>query len=165
MNAGDRVGMATHDTAQGVQVTLSDRTTGQSGSMTASAANGYAQIKYDPTGTSCQAIPCNFHPMYSTSSPQTRVIWAAHTYNVAFSDEIGHFEDCNGPNPESQTASAARRVGAGVVCGPGLRQRGGWTYPGLRSRLGNREQSPAATGAKSYQHRRQSCAGSRYLVP
>jgi len=129
MNAGDRVGMATHDTAQGVQVTLSDRTTGQSGSMTASAANGYAQIKYDPTGTSCQAIPCNFHPMYSTSSPQTRVIWAAHTYNVAFSDEIGHFEDCNGPNPESQTASAARRVGAGVVCGPGLRQRGAGLTP------------------------------------
>jgi hypothetical protein len=32
--------------------------------------------------------------MYSTSSPSTRVLWAAHSYNVAFSDEIGHFEDC-----------------------------------------------------------------------
>src|SRR6266567_765085 len=96
MNAGDRIKVTTHDTPDGVQVGLNDATTGQSGSMTASAANGYAQIKYDPTGTSCQAIPYNFHPMYSTSSPQTRVIWAAHTYNVAFSDEIGHFEDCNG---------------------------------------------------------------------
>ena len=33
--------------------------------------------------------------MYSTSSPDTRVLWAAHSYNVAYSDEIGHFEYCN----------------------------------------------------------------------
>jgi len=33
--------------------------------------------------------------MYSTSSEHTRVPWAAHSYNVAFSDEIGHFEYCN----------------------------------------------------------------------
>ncbi len=37
--------------------------------------------------------------MYSTSSTATRVPWAAHPYNVAFSDEIGHFEYCNGVNP------------------------------------------------------------------
>jgi hypothetical protein len=119
MNAGDRVGVTTHDTAQGVQVTLSDRTTGQSGSMTASAANGYAQIKYDPTGTSCQAIPYNFHPMYSTSSPQTRVIWAAHTYNVAFSDEIGHFEDCNGPNPIPASPFGVDAQGNPIACPAG----------------------------------------------
>ena len=34
--------------------------------------------------------------MYSTSSEHTRVPWAAHSYNVAFSDEIGHFEYCIG---------------------------------------------------------------------
>jgi hypothetical protein len=33
--------------------------------------------------------------MFSTSSENTRVLWAAHSYNVAFSDEIGHFEYCN----------------------------------------------------------------------
>ena len=32
--------------------------------------------------------------MYATSSEHTRVPWAAHSYNVAFSDEIGHFEYC-----------------------------------------------------------------------
>jgi hypothetical protein len=32
--------------------------------------------------------------MYSTSSEHTRVPWAAHSYNVAFADEIGHFEYC-----------------------------------------------------------------------
>jgi hypothetical protein len=33
--------------------------------------------------------------MYATSSEHTRVPWAAHTYNVAFSDEIGHFNYCD----------------------------------------------------------------------
>jgi hypothetical protein len=33
--------------------------------------------------------------MYSTSSENTRVLWAAHGYNIAFSDEIGHWEYCN----------------------------------------------------------------------
>jgi hypothetical protein len=32
--------------------------------------------------------------MYSTASEHTRVPWAAHSYNIAFSDEIGHFEYC-----------------------------------------------------------------------
>ena len=123
MNSGDRIGVATHDTANGVQVALDDRTTGQSGSMTASAANGYAQIKYDPTGTSCQAIPYNFHPMYSTSSPQTRVIWAAHTYNVAFSDEIGHFEVCTGPNPIPATPFGVDAAGQPHRV-PGRQRRG-----------------------------------------
>lgn len=39
--------------------------------------------------------------MYSTSSPNTRVPWAAHSYNVAFSDEIGHFEYCGSVNTTS----------------------------------------------------------------
>jgi hypothetical protein len=96
MNSGDVLNVSVHDTGAGVQAVLNDKTSHRSGSMTASAANGFAQVKFAPTGTSCTAIPHNFHPMYSTSSPQTRVIWAAHTYNVAFSDEIGHFQFCNG---------------------------------------------------------------------
>jgi hypothetical protein len=31
--------------------------------------------------------------MYSTANPRGNT-WSAHTYNVAFSDEIGHFENC-----------------------------------------------------------------------
>ena len=99
MSSGDKLNVAFQDTAHGVQVVINDATSGQTGSMTASAANGFGQIKYDPTGTSCTALPYDFHPMYSTSSEQTRVPWAAHTYNVAFADEIGHFETCTGPNP------------------------------------------------------------------
>jgi hypothetical protein len=96
MASGDHLQVALHDTTDGVQATINDVTSGQSGSMTASPANGFAQVQYDSTGTSCNAIPYAFHPMYSTSSPATRVIWAAHGYNVAFSDEIGHFQFCNG---------------------------------------------------------------------
>jgi hypothetical protein len=96
MNPGDRIQVTMHDTGQGLRVDLNDLTTGQHGSMTASPQNGFAQIKYDPTGTSCTPIPYAFHPMYSTSSEQTRVIWAAHSYNVTFTDEIGHWSFCNG---------------------------------------------------------------------
>lgn len=96
MNSGDRIQVTMHDTPEGLRADLVDLTTQQRGSMTASPANGFAQIKYDPSGTSCTPIPYAFHPMYSTSSEQTRVIWAAHTYNVAFTDEIGHWQSCNG---------------------------------------------------------------------
>ena len=96
MSSGDRLQLSMHDSPDGVQAQINDLTSGESGSMTASPANGFAQFQYDPTGTSCVAIPYAFHPMYSTSSEQTRVTWAAHSYNIAFSDEIGHFQTCNG---------------------------------------------------------------------
>jgi hypothetical protein len=98
MNSGDKLTVAFHDTAHGLQVVINDLTTHQSGSMTASAANGFGQVKFAPTGTTCQNIPYDFHPMYSTSSEKTRVPWAAHSYNIAFSDEIGHWDYCTGPN-------------------------------------------------------------------
>lgn len=97
MNSGDHLRVAITDTPNGVMVTINDLTTGQSGSMTASPANGFAQVKFDPNGTSCKAIPYAFHPMYATSTPKTRVTWAAGSYNVAFDTEIGHFQYCNGP--------------------------------------------------------------------
>jgi len=45
---------------------------------------------FDPSATSCTLEPYTFRSMYATSSERTRVIWTAHTYNVAFSMEIGH---------------------------------------------------------------------------
>jgi hypothetical protein len=118
MNSGDRLALSIHDTAQGVQASIDDRTTHQSGSMTASPANGFDQIKFDPTGTSCEGTPYAFHPMYSTASEQTRVIWAAHSYNAAFSDEIGHFQFCNGAKvPE--TPFGLDSSGNPVVCPAG----------------------------------------------
>ena len=87
--------------------------------MTASASNGFAQIQYDPTGTSCNAIPYNFHPMYSTSSEQTRTTWAAHSTTVSFTDEIGHFQNCEGPTPIPATPFGLDANGNPVVCPAG----------------------------------------------
>ncbi|HLY81872.1 MAG TPA: hypothetical protein VKQ71_02745 [Acidimicrobiales bacterium] len=118
MAGGDHLQVALHDTANGVQANIDDLTSGQSGAMTASPANGFAQFQYDPTGTTCNAIPYPFHPMYSTSSPDTRVIWAAHSYNVAFSDEIGHFQFCNGAAVPA-TPFGLDSTGNPVVCPAG----------------------------------------------
>jgi len=49
--------------------------------------------------------------MYSTSSEQTRVIWAAHYYNIAFADKIGHFDYCNGTVAPNTAACATRTEG------------------------------------------------------
>ena len=97
-NNGDKLIVDMHDTAAGFQVVIHDLTTGQSGSMTASVANGFGHALFQPTASTCTLVNYAFHPMYSTSSPDTRVLWAAHSYNVAFSDEIGHFEYCNTVN-------------------------------------------------------------------
>ena len=93
MRPGDRIRVYMHDTPAGFRTDLTDLTTGQHGSMTASVGNGFGHILYTPTSTTCQAAPYAFHPEYSTANPRGNT-WSAHTYNVAFSDEIGHFENC-----------------------------------------------------------------------
>jgi hypothetical protein len=95
MDSGDVLTIDIHDGADGLTTIVHDLSNGQSGSMTASAGNGFAQILFEPDSTTCHEAPYTFRPMYATSSEHTRVPWAAHSYNVAFSDEIGHFEYCN----------------------------------------------------------------------
>jgi hypothetical protein len=95
MAPGDQLLLIMHDTPAGLEVIIKDLTSGDSGRMVASHGNGFGQVVFDPNGTSCSVRPYNFHPMYSTSSEHTRVVWAAHSFNTAFSDEIGHFEFCN----------------------------------------------------------------------
>jgi hypothetical protein len=99
MNPGDQLVVTITDTAHGLKITVQDLTTGESGFMVASAANGFAEVLWDPNGTNCafatHNIPHDFHPTYATSSEHTRVPGAAHSYNIAFSDEIGHFEYCS----------------------------------------------------------------------
>ncbi|MGC2767948.1 MAG: hypothetical protein WB607_20755 [Candidatus Acidiferrum sp.] len=99
MNSGDELIVTMTDTEHGLKVIVKDVTSGESGFIVASAANGFAQILFDPNGNNCDFathnLPYDFHPMYATSSEHTRVPWAAHSYNIAFSDEIGHFENCS----------------------------------------------------------------------
>src|SRR5512146_1954207 len=115
MNSGDQLIVDLHDTPDGFQVVIHDLTTHQSGSMTASIANGFAQLKFDPSAANCTSLPYAFHPMYATSSEHTRVPWAAHSYNVAFSDEIGHFEYCNAADPNTGACTSAGVTDPGGV--------------------------------------------------
>jgi hypothetical protein len=107
LNSGDLLRVTLRDAASGLKIVVDDLTTGGSGSMTASAANGFGQVKFDPSGTTCENIPYNFHPMYSTSSENTNVVWAVHTYNTAFSDEIGHFEYSDAVSSEGGACTKA----------------------------------------------------------
>src|SRR5215469_2517039 len=94
MNSGDNVTTHLFDTPNGLKVTLVDHTTHTSGSMTASKANGFATVNWAPNAKKCTTTPLNYRAMYSTSSPLTRNFNAAHTSNISFSDELGHFEYC-----------------------------------------------------------------------
>lgn len=100
MNQGDRIGVTIKDSPQGLNVLLHDRSTGRTGSMTASAANGFAQMVFAPDpSTECASTPYTFRPVYSTSSIQTRASWTAFPYNIAWSDETGHFQYCSQSDP------------------------------------------------------------------
>lgn len=103
--SGDKLSVDLHDTSAGFKVIIHDHTSGLSGSMTASIANQFGHPLYQPTATTCGDQLYAFHPMYATSSPITRVLWAAHSYNVAYSDEIGHFEYCTPNTPTTGQCS------------------------------------------------------------
>jgi hypothetical protein len=111
MGSGDKLTVDMHDTSAGFQVVIHDLTTHQTGSMTASAATGWQQVLYEPTSSTCHEAPYSYHPMYATSSEHTRVPWAAHTYNVAFSDEIGHFEYCNASDEDGNCTDPGSEEG------------------------------------------------------
>jgi len=106
-NSGDTLEVSLRDTPDGLRTVIHDLDSGETGSMTASPANGFAHLLFQPTATTCTSVPYAFHPMYSTASEHTRVPWAAHSYNIAYSDEIGHFEFC----PNVQNASIANGTG------------------------------------------------------
>jgi len=93
MKPGDRILIHLHDTPAGLRADLIDLSTGQAGSMTASIANGFGHMLYTPNSSTCQEARYAFHPEYSTANPRGNT-WSAHTYNIAYSDELGHFENC-----------------------------------------------------------------------
>jgi hypothetical protein len=94
MNPGDKLKLHMHDTSAGYRIDITDLTTGKHGSMTASVANGFGQILFQPHAKKCHVRPYAFHPMYSSAVPRGST-WGAHTTNVGASDEIGHFEYCD----------------------------------------------------------------------
>ena len=94
MNSGDLLRVHLFDTSNGFRVTVDDLTSHASGLMTASAANGFGSVLWAPNAKKCTVVKHDFHPMYDTASPLERNFNAAHTGNISFADEIGHFEYC-----------------------------------------------------------------------
>lgn len=116
MNSGDKTLTSIHDTKHGLSIEVKDLTTGQTGSMVASARNGFGQVKFAANpSTECTNIPYDFHPMYSTSSENTRVPWAAHSYNIAWADEIGHFDYCSKTLGSGHSCQASLGATEGTV--------------------------------------------------
>ncbi len=94
MNPGDRIRVRMFDaTIRGghaLEAKETDLTTGRSGFMVASAANGFMNTDpFDCTGT-----PFNFQPEYSTARPQNVIPWGFGPYMINNQFEIGHFEPC-----------------------------------------------------------------------
>jgi len=88
MNPGDDIVTFLRDTDEGLLVFVIDQTTGREGYMVASAKNGFAQTNLN----SCQTTAFNFHPEFSTATPQNVATWTALQANVNFAVETGHFE-------------------------------------------------------------------------
>jgi len=91
MNGGDELRVHIHDTANGLEVRIEDLTTGQSGNMVASAANGFMNTNI----ATCAGTPFDFHPEYNTAAQQNQVPWAALEGGVLMQQELGHFEGCD----------------------------------------------------------------------
>ena len=99
MNPADRIRVYMHDTPAGFQVNMTDLTTHRHGSMTASVANGFGHVLYQPNSKTCNVKLAPFHPEFSTAVKRG-IIWSAHSGDIAASDEIGHFELCNAIDQE-----------------------------------------------------------------
>jgi hypothetical protein len=67
-----------------------DLTTGASGSMVASAANGFMNTSI----ADCSGTPFNFAPEYSSARAQNILPWGVGPYMIDTQYEIGHFEGC-----------------------------------------------------------------------
>jgi hypothetical protein len=88
MNQGDHLRITITDSSAGLVTRIEDLTTGQSGFMVASAANGFQNTDPD----TCAGQNFNFHPEFDTARFGNFVPWAVLQANVNFSMEIGHFE-------------------------------------------------------------------------
>ena len=87
MNQGDKLKLTIKDTSAGLINRIDDQTTGQSGFMVASAANGFQSLNVN----TCAPTNFSFHPEYATAKFGNFVPWAALQANVGFASEIGHF--------------------------------------------------------------------------
>lgn len=91
MGQGDVLRVVMRDTAHGLLARIDDLSTGRSGSIVASAANGFMNTNI----ADCSGTPFDFHPEFSSAQQQNQVPWAALEGGVLMQDELGHFEACS----------------------------------------------------------------------
>ena len=91
INPGDALQVSITDPAAGFTTTVHDLTTGQTGWITASAANGFMNTNI----ADCSGTPFTFHAEYNTAKQQNQVPWAALEGGVLMQNEIGHSEVCS----------------------------------------------------------------------
>ncbi len=91
INPGDALAVSITDPAAGFTTTVRDLSTGQTGYMVASAANGFMQTNVN----TCNGTPYTFHAEFNTAQDQNRVPWAALEGGVLMEQEIGHSEVCS----------------------------------------------------------------------
>jgi hypothetical protein len=114
MNPGDTITVHMFDAhvpgappgVDAFKVVIDDLTTGKSGSMQASAANGFQNTSI----IDCSGAPFNFQPEYNTAAQANMVPWAALATNISSEFEIGHFEPCS-----QITGRATYNAGSGVT--------------------------------------------------
>jgi hypothetical protein len=95
MNQGDTLKVTIKDTPDGLLNRIDDLTTGQSGYMVASAANGFQSLNVN----TCAPTNFSFRPEFSTSKFGNFLSWGPGQSNVGWDFEVGHFTPgANGDN-------------------------------------------------------------------
>jgi hypothetical protein len=74
LEQGDRIRVTLKDTPDGLLTVVEDLTTGASGFMVASAANGFETISSE--NSLGQAIRFNFRPLFDTATPEHIIVSA-----------------------------------------------------------------------------------------
>jgi hypothetical protein len=104
MNPGDLIRIHLFDArtrggGRALEAQETDLTTGRSGFMQASAANGF--MNTDPV--TCAGTPFNFQSEYSTARPANVIPWGIGPYMINSEFEVGHFEPCTRVKGKSAT--------------------------------------------------------------
>ena len=94
MNPGDVITVHLFDArirgGQALEARETDLSTGRSGYMIASAANGFMNTSV----ANCSGTPFNFQPEYSSARAQNIIPWGFGPYMINSEFEVGHFEPC-----------------------------------------------------------------------
>jgi hypothetical protein len=104
MNPGDLIRVHMFDASipggHALEAQETDLSTGRSGFMIASAANGFMNTSV----VDCSGTPFNFQPEYNTARAQNLIPWGFGPYMINSQFEIGHFEPCQSlQNPVTST--------------------------------------------------------------